>query len=155
MNALVNLIYTSIESEHFDKTTIGRLLVQARLHNSSHSITGLLIYHGGVFIQWIEGLESDVQALWSRIQKDVRHQSIVQIEYGPISQRFFPDWSMGHLEADSTGDPFMLSLSERDQNELALVNVQPWLAVDILFRQAAHVRAVTGHRQPVPVRTVV
>ncbi|MFN7834640.1 MAG: BLUF domain-containing protein [Burkholderiaceae bacterium] len=139
MNALVNLIYTSLATDKFNKCELDGLLNVCRKNNGRCHLTGLLIFHAGVFIQWIEGLESDVSLLWEKIKLDDRHDNLVQIEYGPISQRFFPEWWMGYSDP-LTADAFPLSLSERDINELTHVPSQPWLAVDILFRQAAFLK---------------
>ncbi len=140
MESLVHFIYTSVASPDFTQAQLQALLKTCRLHNNKKHISGLLLFHSGTFIQWVEGFESELAVLRDKIIADERHQEMIQIEYGPISQRYFSEWSMGYLE---TGSDFSLtntSFSQKDLADLARVKTMPWLAVDVLFRQASYFR---------------
>ncbi len=64
-------------------------------NNQREDITGVLVANGRLNIQYLEGPEVAVRALWARIQSDTRHHSIVQL-YEQVMQapRLFPKWAM-------------------------------------------------------------
>lgn len=67
----------------------------SRLSNQANGITGLLAYAHGVFLQVIEGEEAVVEALFSRILTDPRHNNTQVLHRGDISERIYADWGMG------------------------------------------------------------
>lgn len=106
---MIRLLYTSHAT--FDLASapghLQALLETSRVFNSRHSITGLLTYRRGVFVQHLEGAASDVRDLYGRICEDSRHRGIIKLLEEPLAARYFPDWSMGYrllTGADST-DP--------------------------------------------------
>ena len=46
-------------------------------------------------MQLLEGEERTVEKLPSAIEKDPRHRACTQLRWEVISERRFPDWSMG------------------------------------------------------------
>jgi hypothetical protein len=54
----------------------------------------MLLHFNDEFLQLIEGEEPVVKQLYKTIAKDGRHQSSMIMREGPISVRFFSDWSM-------------------------------------------------------------
>lgn len=87
------------------------IVEDAKRENKLRGITGLLL-HGrmtyvtgvpGMFVQWIEGGESEVQDLYASIQKDDRHTSVETLAEGSVYElagrhRLFPFWNM-HMES--------------------------------------------------------
>jgi hypothetical protein len=74
---------------------LNNLLEMARVNNKTKSITGLLLYIDGDFIQIIEGDDFEVNNLYSNIQFDKRHKNIICVSDEKITKRQFPEWSMG------------------------------------------------------------
>lgn len=79
----------------FSKTQLQDLLAVARHNNQRLGISGMLLYKDGDFIQLLEGEESVVRALLSKILADKRHHSSVVMIEESTTSRLFPDWSMG------------------------------------------------------------
>ncbi len=103
------IIYTS---EYIGRVEdIGDVLAdivrRSKINNSEYDITGLLFYHGGRFIQVLEGSRDSLEGLMSILQQDDRHQNIERIVDQEIKKRAFQEWSMDalNLSEDSTFDP--------------------------------------------------
>lgn len=71
------------------------LLTQSRAWNSSHGLTGVLLYSNGEIMQVLEGSAEEVNSIFSRIARDYRHAHVVKLSDGPIEHRNFSQWSMG------------------------------------------------------------
>jgi Sensors of blue-light using FAD len=99
MSAVWQLLYRSVETYEMEPADLLKLLFDARAFNREHAITGLLLHHGGRFMQLLEGDRDQVQALYRRISSDARHREVVMEHEGPSRQRLFPDWTMGYAEA--------------------------------------------------------
>ena len=94
------ILYTSDSSEQCSSEDINSILEVSRRNNPSNSVTGLLIYKKPGFLQYLEGPEQAVTALYEKIKKDRRHASIETIKDGEIDARVFPDWEMGFAGED-------------------------------------------------------
>lgn len=95
MTQLIQLIYASSAVELFSKQQLVDLLHEARIHNKSADITGMLLYRDGNFLQVLEGEPEAVDALYQKILKDRRHTNILTISRREINSRIFHDWEMG------------------------------------------------------------
>ena len=89
------ILYTSDASEQCSSEDINSILEASRRNNPSNLVTGLLIYKKPGFLQYLEGPEQAVTALYEKIKLDRRHSSIETIKDGEIDARVFPDWEMG------------------------------------------------------------
>jgi len=94
MYDLIHLIYCSAETAHFGRDAFLDLFVQARRHNASAGITGMLLYSEGSFFQVLEGKPDAVDGLYEKIKADKRHERVTTIIREPIASRSFADWSM-------------------------------------------------------------
>jgi hypothetical protein len=101
---LISLVYLSTAVVRFSAQDLVELLTKCRDNNSKLGITGMLLFKDGNFLQVLEGERGKVLALYKRIGKDSRHRRVTALSQGPITQRDFPDWSMGFhdLGADNT-----------------------------------------------------
>ena len=90
-----HLLYTSVCVKPMSDAQLMRMVLCARMANSSMGITGLLIYNKGTFFQIIEGEQKVVEDLYAKICLDPRHTEIVKVAQRPIKCRAFPSWSMG------------------------------------------------------------
>ena len=52
-------------------------------------------------MQVLEGEESVVLGLYSRIKRDPRHRGVLTLLQGPVPDRQCPDWSMGFRDLRS------------------------------------------------------
>ncbi|MEQ8804372.1 MAG: BLUF domain-containing protein [Rhodospirillales bacterium] len=92
------LIYRSQETAPLSSDDLKVLLESSRRKNERLSITGILIYGGGVFAQYLEGSKSNIDSLFASITKDNRHQDVWMMAAGPITDRAFPEWSMSYRD---------------------------------------------------------
>ncbi len=125
MSDLWQLMYQSAQAYEMESGDMLKLLLDAREHNHQRGITGLLLYHGGRFMQLLEGNQSDVQGLYRKISADSRHSDPVLEINAPASQRLFPDWHMGFAEVPQLRGRAVMSgvESERDaQDTLRLLS---------------------------------
>ncbi len=121
---MFHLIYTSREKQEFAPADLKKLLTSSRFRNHEISVTGILVYQSGVFLQALEGEQEAVQSTFSRIEKDTRHRD-VRVLHRHVTidkRRMFGEWSMAFADANGVAQVlrgFMdvykgLSLSDLD-----------------------------------------
>ena len=96
---MIQLVYTSTAAVPFGAATLRELLAAARMHNMGVGISGLLLHVDGSFLQVLEGEPTIVRALVARIEADRRHKRFLTLAVRDITERNFPDWSMGFFDA--------------------------------------------------------
>ncbi len=109
------LLYRSRARPGLLASDLNDIIETAEVRNRSLDVTGLLLYGQldavpgapGEFVQWIEGDEGPVEALYAEISGDGRHFDIEVLARGPlgdlargarldlVGDRLFPSWSMG------------------------------------------------------------
>lgn len=90
------LLYASSGIREFGPDEITDILEVSRRNNAETGVSGMLLYAEGNFIQYIEGEEQEIDALFARITKDPRHRQITVLNQGGTEERQFPDWTMGY-----------------------------------------------------------
>jgi hypothetical protein len=96
---LIQIVYASAAAEPFSADALKLLLAKARTRNATYGVTGMLLYHGGSFLQVLEGYEADVEIIFAFILRDPRHLNVNVLHRQTIQHREFPEWSMGFLSA--------------------------------------------------------
>lgn len=81
------------------------ILESSRRNNPSHNITGVLVSHGGWFMQVLEGPVLTVNNLMAKIRTDSRNGDFLLLRANSISKRDFGEWSMASTQVDA--DQFM------------------------------------------------
>jgi Sensors of blue-light using FAD len=124
---MFHLIYSSLARQAFSDTDLEKLLMRARSNNGKINVTGMLIYHDGVFLQALEGDELSVRDVFKRIEKDARHTGVAILRshssFG--ERRIFGDWSMGFASASSNAQVLKGFVDlEADQDLLILNETQ-------------------------------
>ena len=116
MPLIWQLSYRSEQAYEMDTSDLMKLLFDARAFNRENGITGLLLHHGGQFMQLLEGEQHEVQRLYRKIAEDARHRNVVIEVNAPVELRVFPRWQMGYAEApEMDGHPALAGAeSERD-----------------------------------------
>ncbi len=89
-----HVLYRSRATRDFAEAELQEMLTAARLYNTRHRLTGLLLHSNGCFVQVLEGPKAEVQALYARIQQDARHTHIVTVSEGLGAARRFGNWDM-------------------------------------------------------------
>ena len=91
--SLVQLIYAS-RPFGFDNATLNAILIEARLSNPRRQITGALICRADIYLQLLEGPETEVDSTFTRIAGDDRHLEVKVLYRMPAAKRLFPEWAM-------------------------------------------------------------
>jgi hypothetical protein len=92
---LYNLVYCSRATAEVNDAAVERIIQSAQRWNPMYGITGMLVFGGGIFFQWLEGPHESVTELMAILERDSRHESVVVLtENEELRERMFPDWSM-------------------------------------------------------------
>jgi hypothetical protein len=89
------IIYSSAALAPFSERELTELLTLARVNNGRLGVSGMLLYHEGSFLQALEGDESVLEALFTKIGKDKRHHRVVTLLRREIEAPQFDQWKMG------------------------------------------------------------
>lgn len=139
---MYELIYKSSAANNLSQEDISGILSKARPFNFNNSITGILLYIDGDFIQVLEGRKEVVESLFENIKKDPRHNNVVILHEGEKSKREFPDWTMGFYSATYEmlrRIPGLTDLNKRDLTDLKDKNAISFLETFI----KTHIEKVT------------
>lgn len=88
------LTYKSIATASPSEHDLHALVSDARARNRRLGVTGMLIYEGGSFLQTLEGPKDKLEALWSSIRHDPRHEDIEVLSEHIAPSRLFSDWDL-------------------------------------------------------------
>ena len=110
---LFQLAYCSRAAAGVDATVVARIIASARRHNPALGITGLLVYGGGLFFQWIEGPRDSIEGLLATLRKDDRHDTLVVLSTSEEArERLFPGWDMERVSAADVRDVLLDALAD-------------------------------------------
>jgi hypothetical protein len=115
-----NIVYVSTAVKLMHENQLFDILHSSRQHNAALNISGVLLYSEGTFIQVLEGRDSVIDALYSRIEADQRHKNITKLIDEPITEKSFAQWLMGFAVTDAKKTEKLLgylsSINELDLN---------------------------------------
>ena len=94
--ALVELIYTSLSRAQNENEDVRDILASSERNNATNSVTGLLLFDGGRYIQILEGEREKVETLFGIISEDARHHNLELLHKGDIASRSFQTWRMAY-----------------------------------------------------------
>ncbi len=86
----------------WNREELDALVQRAAAFNLEAGVTGVLLFDGVSFLQYIEGPEEGVERAYSRILASAFHSEIVELGRGTVGGRLLPYWSMHWLLADPT-----------------------------------------------------
>jgi len=96
MTTLSCILYVSSAAGPISEAQIDHLLTRARARNAEANITGILLQRNGSFMQYIEGMDTDLQRIYTIIKNDPLHKGIIELMNEPIQTRVFPQWAMAY-----------------------------------------------------------
>lgn len=79
---------------------LGELVDDAARFNRYAGVSGVLLYDGARFLQYLEGPEDGIGVVYSRVRAATSHSGIVELQRASIGARRFPFWPMRWLPAD-------------------------------------------------------
>ncbi|BDT68181.1 hypothetical protein os1_23630 [Comamonadaceae bacterium OS-1] len=95
MNPLLSLVYVSSAHQPLGEPELEQLLHKARDRNQQNALTGVLLYNGGNFMQYLEGPSQALQETYRRIACDPLHHNVIELLLEPIAERSYSRWDMG------------------------------------------------------------
>ena len=109
--SFLRIVYESQASASLSEAEVIDILRKSQVRNNQDKISGILLFQGRRFLQFIEGPPQAVQALFARIAKDPRHQDIRILSETNDEKLLMPTWAMAYssptLELHK-GDTFLL-----------------------------------------------
>ena len=97
---LSQFIYCSVLSPDAAPTCVADIIRTARRVNAELDVTGVLVFDGERFCQYIEGPAAPIEELAQRIGRDPRHIGFSPLHHGPLEgPRHFAQWSMAYALA--------------------------------------------------------
>ncbi len=90
----IRLVYSSKARVGLVYRDFLAIMEHAAESNRQKSITGMLCYGGGMFLQALEGERAAVNTLYHYIATDTRHTDCQLLRVEEIEQRDFAEWSM-------------------------------------------------------------
>jgi hypothetical protein len=111
---LVRLVYASRAVDSIDQKMLDTILEQSRRTNVAAGITGMLCAceDTNSFLQALEGGRVQVNALYSHIVCDKRHQDVTLLAYDEIHERRFANWRMGRVDLSRVNPGLVLRHAE-------------------------------------------
>lgn len=117
--SLVQLVFQSEKTSHFDAAVFQRESVSFAKCNSRRGITGMLVSQEATFSGILEGQEDDLLPLMELIVADRRHRHLAVLLEQYVAQRRFATWYYGPIEIPEPGNKD-LTFSELLRNKLSV-----------------------------------
>jgi len=103
---MLQVVYASAATISFTEKDLMKLLELARARNTAAGISGMLLYHNKSFLQVLEGPREQVDALFTKIEKDPRHKNCLVLLRTEIQEKEFKNWSMGFVDTSKLAAQF-------------------------------------------------
>ena len=97
------IAYVSLSKTPLVEVPLSDILIASKRNNTRDDISGLLMYHDGLFFQVLEGEKALVKNCYQRILRDQRHSAISLMWEGEAETRAFASWAMGYAGPDEIG----------------------------------------------------
>jgi len=134
---MVQLIYYSTASTDLSEKEIRKLLQKSGEFNDANDITGCLLYHNKVFLQFLEGDKDIIKKLYAKIEEDERHGNITLLSRSKIEKRSFNNWSMSYYKFnDNEFNKISKELFVKEFTNLAEIAEKPTYATRMFWYMA-------------------
>lgn len=91
---LSSVTYISTAREAIDGPVLDAILAVSRRNNARDGLSGMLIFDGVRFLQYLEGGRSEIEPALTRIRGDERHRGLVILARSDMKRRQFGQWDM-------------------------------------------------------------
>jgi len=78
------LLYTSFVAPDLERSDVLQIVRRARAKNGRLAISGILLFDGLCFCQYLEGPRNRLDAMLGTLRSDARHVEMVVKDYGPL-----------------------------------------------------------------------
>lgn len=95
---LSTLIYVSRSTEPpaVASVSVKQIVATSRARNPGLGLTGALLFTGEYFAQVLEGPAASIDRMIASIDRDSRHDQLIEVAREPIVDRRFSSWSMAY-----------------------------------------------------------
>lgn len=98
---LAGVLYCSRATDEMNMAQLPLIIKKSQTNNASRRLTGVLVYGGGMFLQWLEGPRYEVRRLMATLALDTRHETIVRLhKMVSLRKRLYPSWAMHSVAPD-------------------------------------------------------
>lgn len=97
------LVYLSRAKPWVNDDEVHSIVEQSADRNLHRGITGFLCLRDGNFLQYLEGEESSVSDLYSKLCQDDRHEIARTVVLSPDKGKCFSEWNMRWLDRHFLG----------------------------------------------------
>jgi hypothetical protein len=98
-------LYVSDLADTSSANDVPAIVRTSRARNAVAGITGVLLFDGASFSQYIEGPEAVIAKLVDAIQADPRHKNITVLHDASSSNlRRLPTWALGYVYSEAAFD---------------------------------------------------
>jgi len=101
------VVYVSSAGEEIAGDKLGlsngkldQIVDDAARFNRNGGVTGVLLFDGDRFLQYMEGPEDGLSVAYSRVLGATSHREIMELQIGRVGQRRLPFWPMKWLPVE-------------------------------------------------------
>lgn len=103
MSELFHFAYISKLSPVYDASCVSDIVKLSRKNNVKNHLTGILVYDGENFFQYIEGEKTKVLTLLEKLKLDPRHSNFSILFKDRLnSQRIYNDWHLAYYYVEES-----------------------------------------------------
>ena len=137
---LIRLLYVSKPVGPITTYVTSFILETSSVNNKESQITGVLCQGSGIYMQVLEGERSVINALFSRIMADKRHNTIELLSIEEIEQRRYGQWSMALVNL-SIDDP-MVQMAHPEFDPYAASSSDAMRIIDDLIKSSSPIQTM-------------
>ena len=127
-SALHAFLYCSVFDPTQSAECVGDIVRTSREKNQHLGLTGILIFDGSRFCQYLEGPAQELNDVLTSIKKDQRHKDVKLQLHGPMhGERKFKGWSIAYAEVDEEISLAQMSTANGNDALLYLNDLLPSL----------------------------
>ena len=138
---LTRLLYVSKPVGPITTYVTASLLENSRVSNKKLEITGVLCQGTGIYMQVLEGERSAINALFSRIIADTRHNQVELLSFEEVGQRRYGQWSMALVQL-SMDDP-MVQMAHPEFDPYSATSSDAMKIIDDLLKSSSPIQNMT------------
>ena len=121
---LRQVIYVSERTDLSDDS-LTNIFDTSHKNNPKKSITGCLLIGSNSYLQFLEGSNLAVEALYSKIKLDSRHKNVKKLHDQIVEEKLFSSWSMKFAPFNN------LEWSNQEFNSGNFLNIKPEGAINV------------------------
>ena len=130
---LKRVVYVSKKTDASD-ATLKDIIASSEKNNPEEGVTGCLLSGSNTFLQLLEGPTDFIDTLYSKINKDNRHENVATLCDENIDERLFLSWSMKLAPFEN------MEWSNKDFNSGNFLNITREEALNVFVRLNEYTR---------------